>query len=98
MSRNKRIEVVKSMMASEVLKIKIGPKRGRPADFRRILSDDEKPKAWLLEFLDRQDICRQMPGRKDQVYVGKDETGERKYVEKRYLLWKIRDLLNHGLL
>ena len=33
-----------------------------------------------------------MPGRRDTVYVGMDH-GKRQYKQKRYLLWKIRDLL-----
>ena len=33
-----------------------------------------------------------MPGRRDTVYVGMDH-GKRQYEQKRYLLWKIRDLL-----
>ena len=31
------------------------------------------------------------PGRKDHVYVGKKD-GVKVYEQKRYLLWKIRDL------
>ena len=33
------------------------------------------------------------PGRKDNVYVGKIN-GERAYVQKRFLLWKIRDVVD----
>lgn len=33
------------------------------------------------------------PGRKNNAYVGKKD-GKREYVQKRYLLWTLRDLLN----
>ena len=46
----------------------------------------------MIGFLDWADISRQTPGRKDNLYVGK-EYGQRKYLQKRYLLWNIRDLL-----
>ena len=53
------------------------------------LSDEELK--WLKEFLDRPDISYMNPGRKDHVYVGKKD-GVKVYEQKRYLLWKIRDL------
>ena len=33
------------------------------------------------------------PGKKDHVYLDRSN-GERKYEQKRYLLWPLRDLLN----
>lgn len=87
LSPNKRIEVVKSL-ASNVLRVNFKAKGGRPAT--NILSEDQRE--WLVAFLDRIDISRQTPGRKDHVYVGKVD-GERKYLQKRYLLWNLRDLL-----
>ena len=53
------------------------------------LNDEERE--WLIEFLDRSDISYTTPGRKDHVYVGKIN-GEKQYQQKRYLLWKLRDL------
>ena len=47
---------------------------------------------WLIGFLDRADISRQTPGRNDYVYVEK-ENSQIKYLQKRYLLWNITDLL-----
>ena len=55
------------------------------------LSDKEKE--WFLNFFDRPDITCINPGRKDNVYIGK-ENGIRRYVQKRYLLWKLRALLS----
>ena len=44
-------------------------------------------------FLNRSDITYMNPGRKDNVYVGKIN-GERAYVQKRFLLWTIRDIVD----
>ena len=41
---------------------------------------------------DRPDITYVNPGRKDNVYAGKKD-GERQYVQKRYLLWSLKELL-----
>ena len=54
------------------------------------LSQEERE--WLEKFLERAHITYTMPGRRDTVYVGMDH-GNRQYKQKRYLLWKIRDLL-----
>ena len=56
-----------------------------------VLSEEEKE--WLLTFFDRPDITYINPGRKDNVYIGKGN-GIRKYFQKCYLLWKLRDLLS----
>ena len=40
--------------------------RGQP---KQILDADEK--SWLIDFLDRPDITYTMPGKRDQVYMGK---------------------------
>ena len=45
---------------------------------------------WLLEMLERPDRAYTNPGRKDNVYIEKID-GERCYVQKRYLLWNLRD-------
>ena len=54
------------------------------------LSQEERE--WLENFLERADITYTTPGRRNTVYVGMDH-GKRQYKQKRYLLWKIRDLL-----
>ena len=61
-------------------------KRGKKKDE---LIDEELE--WLKEFLDRPDISYMNPGKKDHVYVGK-KNGVKVYEQKRYFLWKIRDL------
>ena len=61
-------------------------KRGKKKDK---LSDEELKS--LKEFLDRPDISYMNPGRKDHVCIGKKD-GVKVYEQKRYLLWKIRDL------
>ena len=45
----------------------------------------------LKKFLDCPNISFMNPGRKDHLYVGK-KVGVKVYEQKRYLLWKIRDL------
>ena len=59
------------------------------------LSDEKKK--FLLAFLKSEGMSYTMPGRKDQVYVGKDENGKRMYKAKHYLLWTLREILNHEL-
>ena len=68
------------------MRIQFQNKRGRKKDE---LNDEERE--WLIEFLDRSDTSYTTPGRKDHVYVGKIK-GEKQYQQKRYLLWKLRDL------
>ena len=43
--------------------------------------------------MDRPDLSMMNPRKKDNVYVGKVD-GERRYQQKRYLLWPMRDILN----
>ena len=86
-SPGKQKEIVE-MIAKKHLKIQFqGRGGGRP---KNTLTDDEED--WLLSFLDRGDISRQTPGRKDHVYIGK-VNGEKQFIQKRYLQWTIRELL-----
>ena len=62
--------------------------RGRP---KQILDADEK--SWLIDFLDRPDITYTMPGKREQVYMGK-VNGKKVYETKKYLLWTLHELLN----
>ena len=63
-------------------------KRGRPW---KDLNEEEKQ--WLETFLSRSDVTYTNPGRKDNVYVGKIN-GERRYKQRLYLLWTLRELLD----
>ena len=47
----------------------------------------------VMAFLNRPDISCTTPGRKDNVYVGIFNK-ENKFVQKRYLLWTIREILD----
>eukprot|EP00111_Clytia_hemisphaerica_P007688 TCONS_00022348-protein len=77
------------MLASKSLpRIKFYDSRGRP---KKELETEEEQ--WLQDFLDRPDISRQTPGRKDTVYIGK-VNGERQYKQKRYLQWTLREILD----
>ena len=53
----------------------------------------QEAREYLENFLERADITYTTPGRRDTVFVGMDY-GNRQYKQKRYLLWKIRDLLD----
>ena len=53
---------------------------------------NQEKREWLEDFLEIADTTYTTPGRRDTVYVGMDH-GTRQYKQKRYLLWKIRDLL-----
>ena len=52
-----------------------------------------KKKKWLETFLFRIDVSCTNPGRKDHVYVSKIDD-ERRYKQRLYLLWTLRDLLD----
>ena len=63
-------------------------KAGRP---KNELTESEKE--WLKNVLDKPDITHVTAGRKDHHYVGK-VNGKSQYVQKRYLMWTLYDLLN----
>ena len=56
-----------------------------------ILSEEKKE--FLLTFLKSEGISYTVPGRKDQVYIGKGPDGQRMYKPKYYLLWTLREIL-----
>ena len=92
-SPHKRKEIVSSLATKYQLRIQYTKnKRGRK---RKNLTEEQKE--WLINALDRPDISMMNPGKKDHVYVGK-HNGVKKYEQKRYLLWPLRDLLEilHG--
>ena len=70
------------------IRVKLAQTRGRK---QMVLSEEEKK--WLLTFFDCPDIMYINPGRKDNMYITK-VTGIWKYIQKCYLLWKLRDLLS----
>ena len=77
-SPHKRNEIVK-LIASKHLKISLNRKGDRMKQALLIAEEE-----WLFSFLNRPDIFRQTPGRKDNVYIGKIN-GEKEYFQKRYL-------------
>ena len=65
--------------------------RGRPAAY------NEEQQKLTMKYLKRSYIPLTCPGRKDQVYMDKDESGE-KYHPKHYFLWfltKIKIMMNN---
>ena len=88
-SPRKRKEVISALANKFKLCIKTTQsKAGRP---KNELTESEKE--WLKNFLDKPDITYVTPGRKDHSYVGKID-GKSQYVQKRYLMWTLNDLLN----
>ena len=88
-SPHKQAEVVEKL--AERYQVKFNFKktnRGRP---RKDLTQDEQQ--WMVEFLARSDLTYTNPGRKDNVYIGK-ENGQRIFKQKMYLLWTMRDILD----
>ena len=88
-SPHKRAEVIEKL--ANKYKVKFNFKkstRGRP---RKDLNEEEK--RWLIEFLARADLTYTNPGRKDNVYIGK-ENCERIYKQILYLLWNLRDIID----
>ena len=86
-SPNKKAEVIQRLTTKYKLRINLKENRGRR---RKELNEDKKIS--LIEFLNRSDIMYTNPGRKDHVYTGKFN-GERKYKQRQYLLWPLRDIL-----
>ena len=86
-SPNKKKAVVASLCKKFQLRI-VPQNRGRK---KQELNEDEI--AWLTEFLDRPDVSLITPGKNDHVYVGKVD-GKKQFLQKRYLLWTLRDLLD----
>ena len=75
-------------MASKHLKIRFqGKGGGRTKNALTFVKEE-----WLSAFLDRADILRKTPGRKDNGFTGK-VNGKKQYSQKRYLQWTIRKLL-----
>ena len=87
-SPRKKSEVIRVLVKQYQIRVKLSETRGRK---RMVLSEEKKE--LLLTFFDRPDITNINPGRKDNRYIGK-ENGIRRYVQKRYLLWKLKDLLS----
>ena len=88
-SPRKRKEVISALVNKFKMRTKpIQLKVGRP---KNKLTESEKE--WLKNFLDKPDITYVIPGRKDHRYVGKVEC-KSQYVQKRYLMWALNDLLN----
>lgn len=87
-SPRRKTEVIKSLASKFNVKVKFGEKSGRK---KNLLSEEEQQ--WVLNFLDRADISYTTPGRRDNVYIGVFNK-VKKYAQKRYLLWKIRDIFD----
>ena len=88
-SPRKRKEVISALANKFKLRIKpTQSKAGRPTNE---LTKSEKE--WLKNFLDKPDITYVTPGRKDHRYAGKVD-GKSQYIQKRYLMWTLNDLLN----
>ena len=85
-SPHKRKEVVSALAKMQQLRIEVN-KGGRPE-----INLTEEQKRWLRKALDRPYLSMINPGKKDNVYIGKVD-GERRYEQKRYLLWPMRDIL-----
>ena len=86
-SPRKKNEVLDNLASKYNLRIKLKNKRGPKKQY---LSENQE--YWLLEMLERPDMTYTNPRRKYNVYIGKID-GERCYVQKRYLLWNLRDAL-----
>ena len=86
-SPRKKTEVIGNLAKKYNLRIQLKENRGCKA---KILSQEQE--RWLVDYLERPEMCYTNPGRKDNVYIGKIN-GTKQYVQKRYLLWTLRDAL-----
>ena len=88
-SPHKKAEVIEKL--AEKYKVTFNFKksaRGRP---RKDLNKEEKRR--LNKFLAQADLTYTNPGRKDNVYIGK-ENRERICKQRLYLLWNLRDIID----
>ena len=69
-------------------KLRINSTQSKAEGTKNELTEGEKE--WLKSFLDKSDITYVTP---DRNYVGKVD-GKSQYVQKRYLMWILNDLLN----
>ena len=79
-------------MATCILKVKL-PAISNKKGERPSKGSTEEELQWLTEFFKRPDITCQLPEKKDIVYIGR-VNGEKKYLQKRYLLWTLREVLD----
>ena len=87
-SPRRKKKVIKSLASKFNVKVKLTQKVGRK---KNELTEQENQ--WLVEFLNRPDISYTTPGRRDNVYRGKLDK-VKKFGQKRYLLWSIRDIMD----
>ena len=80
--------MIKSLASKFNVKVKLAQKVGRK---KNELTEQENQ--WLVQFLNRPDISYTTPARKDNVYLGKFDK-VKKFAQKRYLLWSIRDIMD----
>lgn len=59
---------------------------------RKIAADKQDHQ--VLAFLEEADISYVCPGRKDTVYIGKNDTGESMYKPKHYLRWTLDEIVS----
>ena len=88
LSPRKKVKVIGSI--DNKFKLRIAVAKSKAGRKKNKLSQEERE--WLENFLEKADITNTTPGGRDTVYVGMDH-GKRQSKQKRYLLWKIRDLL-----
>ena len=74
---------------TEKYKVKFNFKKGPRGRAGKDLNEEEK--RWLIEFLARADWTYANPGRKDNVYVSKEN---RIYKQGLYLLWTLTDTID----
>ena len=86
-SPRKKTAVIGNLARKYNLKIELKETRGRKA---KVLTEEQEE--WLIDYLERPEMTYTNPGRKDNVYIGKID-GEKQYLQKRYLLWTLRDAL-----
>lgn len=55
---------------------------------------DEGKQEFVRAYLESPGISYTMSGRKDNVYLGKNQNGEKMFKTKYYLMWHIRDLMS----
>ena len=86
-STRRKKEVIKSLASKFNAKIQLEQKAGRK---KNRLS--EKENQWVINFLNWANISYTTAGRRDNVYLGKFNK-VKKFAQKRYLLWTIRDIM-----
>ena len=85
--------VVKNLSPSSKTKVVNSTRRKLAGDHVGRPSFDPFQKKWIVDYLKRPNISYTCPGRRDSVYMGKNDDGTSEYHPRHYLLWFLSEIV-----